>query len=267
MPRARRTSPRPLATTTTATRPPSNAPLSRNSTSLYDELNRLKQITDPASGITLFGYDANDNLTSVTDPRLLVTSYTYTGFGDLKTQTSPDTGVTTNTYDSGGNLDTSTDSRGAVTDYGYDAANRVTSASFTLGGVTDQTITYSYDARHEPERPPDRRERCQPHADLDLRHARTRDGQGPDGGRRHARRWATATTPPASSPTLCCPRARTIAYGYNTNGQVTSVTLNGSTHDPEWHHLRPLRPDHGLDLGQRNHRQSRASTPTASSRR
>ncbi len=123
-----------------------NAPLSRNSTSLYDELNRLKQITDPASGITLFGYDANDNLTSVTDPRSLVTSYTYTGFGDLKTQTSPDTGLTTNTYDSGGNLDTSTDSRGAITDYAYDAANRVTSASFTLGGVTDQTITYTYDA-------------------------------------------------------------------------------------------------------------------------
>ena len=68
-----------------------NAPLSRNSTSLYDELNRLKQITDPASGITLFGYDANDNLTSVTDPRSLVTSYTYSGFGDLKTQTSAPT--------------------------------------------------------------------------------------------------------------------------------------------------------------------------------
>ncbi len=121
------------------------APLSRNSSSLYDELNRVKQITDPASGITLFGYDANDNLSSVTDPRFLVTSYTFSGFGDLETQTSPDTGLTTNTYDFAGNLDTSTDSRGAVTDYDYDAANRVTSASFTLGGVTDQTITYSYD--------------------------------------------------------------------------------------------------------------------------
>jgi len=57
----------------------------------------LKQITDPASGITQFGYDANDNLTSVTDPRTLVTSYGYNGFGDLLTQTSPDTGITTNT--------------------------------------------------------------------------------------------------------------------------------------------------------------------------
>jgi YD repeat-containing protein len=78
------------------------APLARNTTNAYDELNRLKQITDPASGITQFGYDANDNLTSVTDPLTLATSYTYTGFGDLKTQVSPDTGTTTNTYDSGG---------------------------------------------------------------------------------------------------------------------------------------------------------------------
>ena len=88
-----------------------NAPLSRNTTNLYDELNRLKQITDPASGVTLFGYDANDNLTSVTDPRRCH-ELQYSGFGDLKTQTSPDTGVTSHTYDSGGNLETSTDARG-----------------------------------------------------------------------------------------------------------------------------------------------------------
>jgi YD repeat-containing protein len=91
-----------------------NAPLGRNTTNQYDELNRLKQVTDPATGITQFGYDANDNLTSVTDPISKVTSYTYTGFGDLKTQASPATGVTTNTYDSGGNLATSTDARNVV---------------------------------------------------------------------------------------------------------------------------------------------------------
>jgi YD repeat-containing protein len=57
------------------------APLSRNSLNEYDELNRLQQITDPASGVTQFGYNANDHLTSVTDPRNLVTSYSYSGFG------------------------------------------------------------------------------------------------------------------------------------------------------------------------------------------
>jgi YD repeat-containing protein len=75
------------------------APLARNSGSHYDELNRLKQITDPASGLTIFGCDAQDNLTSVIDPRSLVTSSGHNGFRDLLTQTSPDAGVTTYTYD------------------------------------------------------------------------------------------------------------------------------------------------------------------------
>ncbi len=117
-----------------------NAPLSRNTSNLYDELNRLKQITDPASGITLIGYDPNDNLTSVTDPRGKVTSYVYSGFGDLKQQTSPDTGVTDHVYDSGGNLSTATDARGKTGTYSYDSLNRVTQLSFP-----DQTIGYSYD--------------------------------------------------------------------------------------------------------------------------
>src|SRR5262249_54392508 len=122
------------------------APLARNTGNAYDELNRLKQITDPASGITKFGYDANDNLSSVTDPRNLVTSYGYNGFGDLVSQISPDTGTTTNTYDSGGNLATSTDARGAIATYAYDALNRVSSVAYSLSGSTDQTLTFSYDS-------------------------------------------------------------------------------------------------------------------------
>ncbi|HKE95232.1 MAG TPA: hypothetical protein VKB34_13050, partial [Povalibacter sp.] len=119
------------------------APLARNSSSIYDELNRLKQITDPASGITEFGYDANDNVTSVKDPENLTTNYTYTGFGEVKTLTSPDTGLTNYTYDSAGNLKTKTDARGAMSlvTYSYDALNRVTQAVFS-----DQTITYTYDS-------------------------------------------------------------------------------------------------------------------------
>jgi YD repeat-containing protein len=93
------------------------APLTRNTINAYDELNRLKQITDPGNGITKFGYDANDNLTSVIDPRNLTTTYGYSGFGDLTTQASPDTGATTNTHDSAGNLATSTDARGALATY------------------------------------------------------------------------------------------------------------------------------------------------------
>jgi RHS repeat-associated protein len=204
------------------------APLSRNSSSLYDELNRLKQITDPASGVTQFGYDANDNLTSVTDPRSLVTSYTYNGFGDLKTQTSPDTGLTTNTYDSGGNLDTSTDSRGAITDYAYDALNRVTSASFTLGGVTDQTISYGYDAGTN------QKGLITSASDAQHSLAWTYDAQGRITGKGQTVGGTTLAigygyNAAGQLGNTLLPSGANITYGYNANGQVTSVTLNGST--------------------------------------
>jgi RHS repeat-associated protein len=204
------------------------APLSRNSSNLYDELNRLKQITDPASGVTLFGYDANDNLATVTDPRSLVTSYTYSGFGDLKTQTSPDTGVTTNTYDSGGNLDTSTDSRGAVTDYDYDAANRVTSAAFTLGGVTDQTIAYTYDTDTN------QNGRLTGASDVDHSltwsydtHGRVTGKSQTVGGVTLALGYGYNAAGQYSQTVL--PSGATISYGYDSNNRVTSVTLNGAT--------------------------------------
>jgi RHS repeat-associated protein len=202
-----------------------NAPLSRNSTNTYDELNRLKQITDPASGLTQFAYDANDNLTSVTDPRSLVTSYTYSGFGDLKTQVSPDTGTTTNTYDSGGNLDTSTDARGAVADYAYDALNRVTSVSYTLGGVTDQTITYTYDGGTN--------QKGHLTAASDANHTLswTYDAQGRVTGKGQQVGSVTKAigygyNAQGQLGSIVLPSGTTVLYGYNSNGQVSSVALS-----------------------------------------
>jgi RHS repeat-associated protein len=205
-----------------------NAPLSRNSTSVYDELNRLKQITDPASGVTQFGYDANDNLTSVTDPRTLVTSYTYSGFGDLKTQTSPDTGLTTNTYDSGGNLDTSVDSRSSISDYAYDALNRVTSVSFTKSGVTDQTISYSYDAGTYG------KGHLTGASDADHTLAWTYDSRGRVTGKGQTVGGVTLSmgygyNAAGQLSSTVLPSGATITYGYNANGQVTSLALDGST--------------------------------------
>jgi RHS repeat-associated protein len=202
-----------------------NAPLSRNSTNAYDELNRLKQITDPASGLTQFAYDSNDNLTSVADPRSLVTSYTYSGFGDLKTQVSPDTGTTTNTYDSAGNLDTSTDARGAVADYAYDALNRVTSVSYTLGGVTDQTITYTYDGGTS--------QLGHLTAASDANHTLswTYDAQGRVIGKGQQVGSVTKAigygyNAQGQLGSIVLPSGTTVLYGYNSNGQVSSVALS-----------------------------------------
>ena len=173
-----------------------NAPLSRNTANLYDELNRLKQVTDPASGVTLFGYDANDNLTSVTDPRSKVTSYVYSGFGDLKQQTSPDTGVTNNVYDSGGNLATTTDARSKTGTFSYDALNRVTQLSYP-----DQTITYTYDTGSNNK----------------GRLMQVSDGSG-------STTWTYTDLGRVASRTQSMGVSKTVDYGYNSAGQLTTLT-------------------------------------------
>ncbi len=117
-----------------------SAPLTRNTTTTYDALNRVSQVTDPNNGITKYAYDVNDNLTSVIDPRTLTTSYTYNGLSDLTQQQSPDTGTTINTYDNGGNVKTSKDANNQTVTYNYDQLNRVIQAAYS-----DQTIAYTYD--------------------------------------------------------------------------------------------------------------------------
>ena len=203
-----------------------NAPMSRNTTNQYDELNRLKQITDPASGNTYFGYDANDNLMSVTDPRTLNTSYTYTGFRDLKTQVSPDTGTTTNTYDSGGNLKTSTDARNAISTYTYDTLNRVKTVAYKIGSTTDQTITYTYDAGTNG------KGRLTGASDANHSMTWAYDNLGRVISKGQTLGSVTKTVGYAYTngdmTTETTPSGQTVVYSY-TNGQVTQISVNGTT--------------------------------------
>jgi RHS repeat-associated protein len=201
------------------------APLGRDSTQVYDELNRLKQVTDPLNGVTQYGYNGLDQLISVTDPRNLVTSYSYNALGDLQQQTSPDTGVTTNTYDSGGNLATSTDARSAVATYTYDALNRVATTAFSSGSTTEQTLSYTYDAGTNG------KGHLTGVSDANHSLSWTYDDQG---------RVLTATQVVGSvskttsysyasglRQSMTTPSGQVITYGY-TNGKVTSVSVNGT---------------------------------------
>ncbi|MFL6604626.1 MAG: DUF6531 domain-containing protein [Steroidobacteraceae bacterium] len=81
-----------------------NAPLTRNAAMTFDALNRMLQITDPASGLTKLEYDSNDNVTKVTDPAGQVTSYQFNGFGEVLQQLSPATGTSVKVYDPSGNV-------------------------------------------------------------------------------------------------------------------------------------------------------------------
>ncbi len=203
------------------------APLSRTMGSAYDELNRLKQLTDPNSGTTQFVYDAEDDLTSVTDPRSLVTTYGYNGFGEISSQSSPDTGGTTNTYDSGGNLSTSTDARGAVATYAYDALNRPSAVAYSLSGSIDQTVSFTYD----------RGTNGKGHLTgaSDANHSMSWGYDGLGRVTSKSQTVASITKSVGYSYTsgdltgLTTPSGQTVTYGYNSNHQVTSVTVNSTT--------------------------------------
>ncbi len=203
------------------------APLSRNTGEVYDALNRLKQITDPAGGTTGFAYDANDNLVSVTDPRTLVTSYGYNGFGDLSSQVSPDTGATTNTYDSGGNLAISIDARGVVATYAYDALNRVTSVAYSSGGTTDQTLSFTYDTGTNG------KGRLTGASDANHSLAWSYDALGRVISKSQTvgavTRSVGYTYTSGDLTTLTTPSGQTVTYGYNSNHRITSVVVNGIT--------------------------------------
>jgi len=203
------------------------APLARNTANTYDELNRLNQITDAANGITQFGYDATDNLTSVKDPRNLTTSYVYNGFGDVTSQSSPDTAATTNTYDSGGNLKTSTDARAAISTYTYDALNRVATIAYKIGSTTDQTLTFTYDTGTNGIG------RLRSAADASHSTSWSYDTLGRVIGKGQTIGTVTKSVGYAYTngdlTTLTTPSGQSVIYGYNTNHQIVSVAVNGTT--------------------------------------
>jgi RHS repeat-associated protein len=198
-----------------------SAPLSRNSSQTYDELNRLTQVTVPLSGTTQYGYNALDQLISVTDPRSKVTSYTYNLLGDLTQQVSPDTGTTINTYDSGGNLETSKDARNKTATYIHDALNRVTQVAYG-----DQTIAYGYDVGTNG------KGRLTNANDSGHALSFTYDPQG----RVTSKTQVVGTVTRAASyaytngelTSFTTPSGQVITYGY-TNNRVTSIAVNGTT--------------------------------------
>jgi len=204
-----------------------DAPLSRNTTNAYDALNRLSQVTDPNSGNTYFGYDANDNLASVKDPRSLTTSYVHNGYGDVKSLTSPDTGTTTSTYDSGGNLATATDARSAIATYTYDALNRVLTAAYKQGSTTDQTITFTYDAGTNG------KGHLTGASDANHVLSWSYDSHGRVIGKGQTVGTVTKSVGYAYTNAdltgLTTPSGQAVVYGYNSNHQVVSISINGTT--------------------------------------
>jgi RHS repeat-associated protein len=214
-------------------------PLNHVTTNDYDELNRLKKVTEPqvtgqaSAGSISYGYDPQDNLTSVTDQRSFTTTYGYSGFDELRRLTSPDTGITNYTYDAVGNVKTMLDARGQQAAYMYDANNRLrtltysdeavafvygdeatapaqsTNAKGRVARVTDNSgsTTYGYDS----------------HGRVKTKEQVTNTGAGST-----TRNVTYAYNAQGQLQILTTPSGQAIEYGYQ-NNQVTSVKVNGQS--------------------------------------
>ena len=179
----------------------------------YDGLNRAKQLTDPANGVTQLAYDGKDNVTAVTDPRGLVTSTPRDGLGQIQQLNSPDTGVASLAYDVAGNLSMRTDSRGVQSSYNYDALNRPTSVTYSQSGQGTQTYQWTYD---------------QTGAGFSYGIGRLTTATFPEGSTQFAydalgRVLTSTQTVNAALNQNPTPQVAAVAYTYDGAGHVTSV--------------------------------------------
>jgi YD repeat-containing protein len=205
-------------------------------TNVYDALNRIKQVIDPAAsesgsgGITRYVYDGLDQVTQVTDSRSLSTSYTIDGLGNLTRLASPDTGITSSAYDTAGNLVSQLDARGVTTSMRYDALNRLTQASYTPApgsDVASVSIAYTYDVSvAEPNAP--ERGRLTGMTDPSGTTSYLHDLQGRIvqearviGGRRYITGYRYDAAGRLAGITY--PSGRTVTYGFDALGRIAQV--------------------------------------------
>ena len=103
-----------------------------------------KDMTQPLSTVTGYGYDTQDNQATVTDPNGNITQYYNDDFGRKNQTGSPDTGATDYLYDEAGNLIQRFDAKETVVNYTYDALNRLTAIQFSSD--PNQNVTFTYDS-------------------------------------------------------------------------------------------------------------------------
>ncbi|MFO0847151.1 MAG: putative Ig domain-containing protein [Gemmataceae bacterium] len=179
-------------------------PLGNVTTYGYDAAGHKTYIRDAESGETFFTYDPNGNLRTVKDPVGNVTRYEYDKADRLVREYEeydPQDPPRIYEYDAAGNKTKATDHNGKVRTFAYDPLNRVTAETWLAAdGSAVRVIASRYD------RAGNLLETSDPDADLTY----TYDPLN---------RVKTATT---AYPGTAVP-AVTLAYGYDRNGNRTSV--------------------------------------------
>jgi RHS repeat-associated protein len=131
----------------------------------YDEVGRLVEAADSATGSITFEYDDFDRLTSETSPQGTV-SYTYDDAGRRTSMTVTGRSAVNYTYDNADRLTgisqgsnsiaygydnanhrtSVTLTNGLVVEYGYDVASNLTNITYKQGATSLGDLTYEYDA-------------------------------------------------------------------------------------------------------------------------
>jgi RHS repeat-associated protein len=194
-------------------------PLAHTSTYTYDAARNVVSLKDGDGNVTSYTYDAAGAVTKVTRPdttTLLTdywpdgtvkdqvdgaghtTSYAYDPLARVTGVTDPLNRTTSATYDGAGNRLTVVDASNLTTTYGYDAANRMTSITYS-DGHTPNVGSLTYDADNQ-------------------RTAMT-DGTGTSSWVWDSLHRMTSSTNGAG---------QSVAYGYDLNGQMTSLTYPGA---------------------------------------
>jgi YD repeat-containing protein len=218
----------------------------------FDALNRLYQITDPASGITTTSYDAHNRPLTVIAPTGTATAYVYDGFGDVIQESNPNAGTTVYYYDSTGNRIKRVAATGAVTQYAYDALNRVLTMTFPSDSA--ENVAYTYDESGHGTGIG----RLTSVADAAGTLSRSYDQLG--NLLTDARTTSTATLTTAYAydaanriASITYPSGATVVYTRDTMGRVTSVSAQpsggASTLVASSIAYKPFGPDAGLRYG------------------
>ena len=199
----------------------------------YDGAGNVTQQKNEAGSVTAFTYNQANLLTNTTRPTGGVTSYTYNNFGE-KTGVTDGMGNTTSyAYDNAGRLSSVTDALGNTTGYSYDGVGNRTSVTdanghmrtYTYGtfglllSSTDakgQAQTYSYDVSGQLTSGTDR---------MGNVFTYTYDNRGRMTGK---------------SAAAVDGETQTISYGYNPQGNRTSMTDSTGVWNYEYDNLYRL---------------------------
>ena len=164
----------------------------------YDSSHRLTSETDALNQVTRYGYNARSLLVSVTDAQKQIYLFGYDAVGRRLWQ-ARDRWRMSWQYDAVGNLTKRTDYANRVTNYTYDKLNRLTQTSYV--GQPSANVTYTYDALG--------------------RMVSAVNSAG------------TATFTYDNRGRLTSENdvhGQVIRYGYEANGNRSSLTLNGTNH-------------------------------------